>query len=133
MSNTEKDNQQNNILNFLFNSNVINLLIAVVIGKAFADLIQSTVSDIILPFLNYTLNGSLNVSSFSIKLGPQNINYGKSLGLFITLLISIFTLYYVFIRPFNSIIIINEKIREERQIETIKKVIENKEKFDQYN
>ena len=124
---TKKDTEQDKILNFLFNSNVINLLIAVVIGKAFADMIQSTVSDIILPFLNYTLNGSLNVSSFSIKLGPQNINYGKSLGLFITLLISIFTLYYIFIRPFNGIIEKNEKKKEEQQIETIKKVIENKE------
>jgi large conductance mechanosensitive channel len=129
MSDNENENEKDKILNFLFNSNVINLLIAVVIGKAFADLIQSTVSDIILPFLNYSLNGSLNVSSFSIKLGVQNINYGKSLGLFITLLISIFTLYYFFIRPFNSIIIKNEKIKEEKQIETIKKVIENKEQF----
>lgn len=133
MLDTKKDTEKDKILNFLFNNNVINLLIAVVIGKAFADLIQSTVSDIILPFLNYHFNGSLNVSSFSIKLGTQNINYGKSLGLFITLLISIFTLYYVFIRPFNAIIEKNQKKIEQDQIETIKKVIQNKEKFDQYN
>lgn len=125
----DKDTENDKLLNFLFNSNVINLLIAVVIGKAFADLIQSTVNDIILPFLNYSLNGSLNVSSFAIKLGTQNINYGKSLGLVITLLISIFTLYYVFIRPFNSIIEKNQKKIEQQQIETIKKVIEKKENF----
>lgn len=128
----EKDTEKDKILNFLFNGNIINLLIAVVIGNAFADFIQSTVSDIILPFLNYTLNGSLDVSSFSIKLGLQNINYGKSLGLFITLLISILTLYYIFIRPFNSIIEKNEMKKEEKQIETIKKVIESKENFNQH-
>lgn len=132
MLDKEKDTEKDKILNFLFNGNIINLLIAVVIGKAFADFIQSTVSDIILPFLNYTLNGSLDVSSFSIKLGLQNINYGKSLGFFITLLISIFTLYYVFIRPFNAIIEKNEKKKEEQQIETIKKVIETKENFHQF-
>lgn len=124
-----EDTEKDNILNFLFNTNVINLLIAVVIGKAFADLIQSTVGDIILPILNYGFNGSLNVSSFNIKLGSQTINYGKSLGLFITLLISILTLYYVFIRPFNSIIEKNNKKKEEEQIQTIKKVIEQKEQF----
>lgn len=115
------------IIEFLYNSNVINLLIAVVIGKAFADFIQSTSSDIILPILNYILNGSLNVSGLNIDLYGLKINYGKSLALFITLLISIFTLYYIFIRPFNEIIKDNDKKKDEKQIQTIKKVLDEKE------
>ena len=115
------------IIEFLYNSNVINLLIAVVIGKAFADFIQSTASDIILPILNYILNGSLNVSGLNIDLYGLKINYGKSLALFITLLISIFTLYYIFIRPFNEIIKDNDKKKDEKEIQTIKKVLDEKE------
>lgn len=41
MLDTEKNTEKDKILNFLFNNNVINLLIAVVIGKAFADTIYS--------------------------------------------------------------------------------------------
>jgi large conductance mechanosensitive channel len=122
------------IINFLFNGSVINLLIAVVIGRSFAELIQSVVSDIILPLLNYILNGSLNVSGFFIKLGNHKITYGKSLGLLITLLISVLTLYYVFIRPFNYIIEENDKKKDEKQIETIKKVLNVKEQMsNRYN
>jgi large conductance mechanosensitive channel len=121
--------EDNEIINFLFNRNVINLLLAVVIGRAFSELIQSTVNDIILPILNYTLNGGLNVSGFYIKLGNHNINYGKSLGLLITLLISVLTLYYIFIRPFNNIIEKNDKKKDEKQIQTIKKVLNEKEQM----
>jgi large conductance mechanosensitive channel len=110
----------NEIVNFLFTGNVINLLMAIVIGKAFGELIQSTVADIILPLLNYSLNGGLNVSGFYIKLGNHSINYGKSLGLLITLFISVLTLYYLFIRPFNNIIEKNDKKKDEKQIQTIK-------------
>lgn len=117
------------IVNFFFNGNVINLLMAVVIGRAFSEFIQSTVSDIILPLLNYTLNGRLNVSTLHINLGNEKILYGKSLGLFITLLISVFTLYYIFIRPFNTIIEDNDKKKEEKQIQTIKKVLDVKEEM----
>jgi len=117
------------IINFLFNRNVINLLMAVVIGRAFSDLIQSTVSDIILPLLNYILNGSLNVSGFYIKLGNKNINYGKSLGLLITFVISVLTLYYIFIKPFNNIIKKNKEEEKEEEIKTIKKVLDEDKKI----
>lgn len=110
---------QTTIIDFLFNRNVINLLIAVVIGKCFADVINYTVIDIILPILNYMFNGTLNVSGLDIKLDGLKINYGRSLGLFITLIISILTLYYIFIKPFNKII---EK-KDEKEILTIKKVL----------
>jgi large conductance mechanosensitive channel len=119
----------NEIVNFLFTGNVINLLMAIVIGKAFGELIQSTVADIILPLLNYSLNGGLNVSGFYIKLGNHSINYGKSLGLLITLFISVLTLYYLFIRPFNNIIEKNDKKKDEKQIQTIKKVLHEKEQM----
>jgi len=114
---------QTTIIDFLFNRNVINLLIAVVIGKCFADVINSTVIDIILPILNYMFNGTLNVSGLNIKLDGLKINYGRSLGLFITLIISILTLYYIFIRPFNKIIENNDKKKDEKEILTIKKVL----------
>jgi large conductance mechanosensitive channel len=117
-----------NIKEFIFNKNVINLLIAVVIGKLFAEVIQSTVTDIILPILNYIFNGSLNVSGLNIKLKGHTINYGRSLGLFITLLISVLTLYYIFIKPFNKIIEENDKKNQEKELKTIKDVLNKKDK-----
>lgn len=114
---------QNKIIDFLFNGNVINLLIAVVIGKCFADVINSTVTDIILPILNYIFNGTLNVSGLNIKFEGLTVNYGRSLGLLITLLISTLTLYYIFIKPFNKIIEDNDKKKDEKEILTIKKVL----------
>lgn len=121
--------EQDKIMDFFFNGSVVNLLMAIVIGRAFSELIQSTVNDIILPLLNYTLRGSLNVSGFYIKLGAEKILYGKSLGLLITLTISVLTLYYVFIRPFNNRIQKNNEKKEEDQIKTIKKVLNEKEQM----
>lgn len=96
------------------------------IGKAFADFIQSIAGDIILPILNYIFNGSLNVSGLNINLYGWKIDYGKPLALFITLLISIFTLYYIFIRPFNEIIKENDKKKEEEKQKEIKNVLDIK-------
>ena len=116
----------NNIIHeikeFLFNTSVMNLLIAVVLGKAFGELIQSTVSDIILPMIGY-ISGNVDFSELYIVLGKQTLNYGKTIDILITVIISVLTLYYIFIKPFHSIIEENEKKKEEKQIYTMKKIL----------
>jgi large conductance mechanosensitive channel len=118
----------NEIKNFLFQGSVVNLLIAVIIGKAFADFIQSTVTNIILPLL-FSLSGNFKINTLHVQIGSANILYGKSLDLLLTLIISTFTLYYIFIKPFNHIIEQNDKKKELAQIELIKNTINETEKL----
>jgi len=118
----------NEIKTFIFQGSVINLLIAVVIGRAFAEFIQSTVSVIIIPLL-FSVFGNFDVKDLRVNIGSSTIFYGKSLDLLLTLIISILTLYYIFIKPFNDTIDENNKKKDVNQIELINKVIQEKDEF----
>lgn len=116
------------IKNFLFTNSVINLLIAVVIGNAFANLILSSITNIIFPILGFII-GNTDLSTLQFNLGDQTILYGKTLNLFIVLIVSLLTLDFLFIKPFNSIIKKNQSDDKEQQIKLIKTVLQENQKL----
>jgi large conductance mechanosensitive channel len=117
----------NQLRKFIFQNSVINLLTAIIIGNAFADFIKSIISDIIFPLI-FSLFGNLDVKDLYISLGENEIFYGKTLDLLITLIISTLTLYFILIHPFNETIEDIDKESGKKQIELIQNVIDEKEK-----
>jgi large conductance mechanosensitive channel len=117
----------NQLRKFIFQNSVINLLTAIIIGNAFADFIKSIISDIIFPLI-FSLFGNLDVKDLYISLGENEIFYGKTLDLLITLIISTLTLYFILIHTFNETIEDIDKESGKKQIELIQNVIDEKEK-----
>lgn len=113
----------NELKSFLFKNQVLNLLIAIVVGNAFANLILSTVSDVIFPIFKFVL-GNPNIAELQFDIGNQTIFYGRTLNLFIVLIFSILILDYVFIKPFNSIVVTNQNKDKKEQIQLIQSVVQ---------
>jgi len=59
---------------FIAKGNVIDLAVAVIIGAAFAAIVTSLTSDIIMPVIGW-LFGGLDFSSYFIRLGPVPADY----------------------------------------------------------
>ena len=59
---------------FIAKGNVIDLAVAVIIGAAFAAIVTSLTSDIIMPVIGW-LFGGLDFSSYFIRLGPIPADY----------------------------------------------------------
>ena len=59
---------------FIARGNVLDLAVAVIIGAAFATIVTSLTSDIIMPVLGW-LSGGLDFSSYFVRLGPIPPDY----------------------------------------------------------
>jgi large conductance mechanosensitive channel len=59
---------------FIAKGNVLDLAVAVIIGAAFATIVTSLTSDIIMPVIGW-LFGGLDFSSYFVRLGPVPANY----------------------------------------------------------
>lgn len=59
---------------FIAKGNVIDLAVAVIIGAAFATIVTSLTTDIIMPFIGW-LFGGLDFSSYFVRLGPIPADY----------------------------------------------------------
>ena len=63
---------------FIAKGNVLDLAVAVIIGAAFATIVTSLTSDIIMPVIGW-LFGGLDFSSYFVRLGPIPADYaGRS-------------------------------------------------------
>ena len=63
---------------FLMRGNVMDLAVAVVIGAAFSNIVNSLVNDIIMPIIGIILGG-IDFSGLSIQVGSANVTYGNFL------------------------------------------------------
>jgi large-conductance mechanosensitive channel len=113
---------------FLFNKTVSNLLVAIMIGNAFADFIRSISANLIVPSLSVTLRYIFKMLKLNIDIGVANIDFSRTFQLFLNLVISTLTLYYLFIKPFSSIIKKNGIKEEEEKIELITNLVEKNNK-----
>ncbi|MGA9580661.1 MAG: large conductance mechanosensitive channel protein MscL [Allosphingosinicella sp.] len=59
---------------FIAKGNVLDLAVAVIIGAAFATIVTSLTSDIIMPVIGW-LSGGLDFSNYFIRLGPIPAGY----------------------------------------------------------
>jgi large conductance mechanosensitive channel len=65
----------NKIQAFLFQGNVLALAVGVIIGAAFSKIIDSLVTNIIMPVIG-VLTGGVDFSKLSFKVGEATIGYG---------------------------------------------------------
>lgn len=71
---------------FLFRGNVVDLAVAVIIGAAFSQIVNSLVADIFTPIIGALLGG-VDFSAMAITIGNAQIMYGNFLNAVINFLI----------------------------------------------
>jgi len=79
---------------FIMRGNVIDLAVGVVIGAAFAKIIDSLVGDVFMPIIGFITNG-FNVAGFTIAYGDVTLKLGNFLQMVINFVIIGFCLFLV--------------------------------------
>ena len=95
---------------FILRGNVVELAIAVVIGSAFAAVVDSFVSSIITPILNVIGSPDAGALGIDLRAGdtladgtdPTLINIGAIINALIVFLITAAVVYFVFVVPMNK-------------------------------
>lgn len=92
---------------FVMRGNIVDLAIAVVIGTAFAKVVDTLVSSIITPILNALPGLSVNGLSFAIRggaLAPKTtINFSTIISSIIVFVLTAAVVYFVFVAPMTRI------------------------------
>lgn len=84
---------------FAFKGNVVDLALGVVIGAAFAKIVDSLVKDIIMPTVGLLLPGEQGFREWKLTVNGQSIPYGLFLAEVVNFLIVAAALF-VFVRKF---------------------------------
>jgi len=84
---------------FISKGSVFDLAVGVVIGAAFQKIVDSLVSDIIMPVIGI-ITGGINFSTLSFKVGDAELKYGNFIQQTIIFLLVAFVLF-IFIRTYN--------------------------------
>ena len=82
---------------FIMRGNVVDLAVALVIGLAFAAVVNSFVADILTPLL-----GLLNIpdfSSASVQVGEAELRYGLFLNAVISFIVIAAVIYFLVVKP----------------------------------
>lgn len=92
---------------FVLRGNIVDLAIAVVIGTAFAKVVDTLVSSIITPILNALPGLSVNGLSYTIRGGAlaakTTINFSTIISSIITFTLTAAVVYFVFVVPMTKI------------------------------
>ncbi|CAG7574313.1 large conductance mechanosensitive channel [Barrientosiimonas humi] len=90
---------------FLFRGNVVELAVAVVIGSAFANVVDKFVSSIITPLLNSFGGANTQGWGFEIKSGQANtlVNLSAIVNALIVFLMTAAVVYFLLILPMNKL------------------------------
>src|SRR5215218_5747578 len=78
---------------FAFKGNVIDLAVGVIVGGAFAKIVDSLVKNLIMPLVGVVLPGRHGYESWAITVRGKAIPYGRFLGDVIDFLLVAFVLY----------------------------------------
>lgn len=79
---------------FLFRGNVVDLAVAVIIGAAFSQIVNSLVADIFTPIIGALLGG-VDFSAMAITIGNAQIMYGNFLNAVINFIIVGWVLFMI--------------------------------------
>ena len=92
---------------FVMRGNIVDLAIAVVIGTAFAKVVDSLVTAIITPILNALPGVSVNGLSFALRGGAlaakTTVNVSAIISAIIVFLLTAAVVYFVFVVPMTKI------------------------------
>lgn len=92
---------------FVLRGNIVDLAVAVVIGSAFAAVVDTVVSSLITPIL--TRLGGTEVQGFGPQLGAQGneatlIDIGAMINAVIVFVITAAVVYFIFVLPMNRLV-----------------------------
>ena len=89
---------------FAVKGNVVDLAVGVIIGAAFAKIVDSLVKHILMPFLGILVPGEQGYLGWKIAVGAKEIPYGLFLGEVVNFIIIAFVLY-LFIVKFLGLVL----------------------------
>jgi len=96
---------------FLLRGNVVDLAVAVVVGVAFNNIVQSLVKDIITPLIA-AAGGKPNFGSLKFHIGGTPISYGLFLNAVITFLIVAAVVYFLLVAPMGKLVAFSQRRKE---------------------
>src|SRR5512146_285131 len=101
---------------FLNRGNVMDLAVAVVIGTAFSQIVNSLVGDVITPVIGVLLGGINFIQNLSVTIGGATIKYGAFIQSIINFLIVAFAMFLI-VQAYNRF-----KRKEDKKDEVKKQV-----------
>jgi large conductance mechanosensitive channel len=87
---------------FIFRGNVLDLAVAVVIGAAFNQIVNSLVANIITPLVG-AIGGVPDFSNLTVTINNSVIHYGAFLNALISFLITASVIYFLIVKPINTL------------------------------
>ena len=87
---------------FLLRGNVVDLAVAVVIGAAFAALVNSLVSDLLTPVVGAII-GKPDFSNLSFTINGSQFNYGNFLNALIAFVSVAAAVFFFVVKPMNTL------------------------------
>ena len=89
---------------FIMKGNVLDLAVAVIIGAAFAQVVNALVESVLMPAIS-ALVGSPNFDSFAmVTLNGNDIKFGMLLTALVNFLLVAAAVYFAIIMPMNKLI-----------------------------
>jgi large conductance mechanosensitive channel len=83
---------------FVLRGNVVDLAVGVMIGAAFATVVESFVRDMLTPLLSL-FGGNTNFDQLTLKVGAATFAYGRFINAVIALLLSALALFFLVVKP----------------------------------
>jgi large conductance mechanosensitive channel len=96
---------------FLLRGNVVDLAVAVVMGVAFNNIVQSLVKDVITPLIA-AAGGRPNFSKLHLTIGSTTIRYGLFLNAVIAFLIIAAVVYFLLVAPMAKLVAFAQRKKE---------------------
>ena len=103
---------------FLLRGNLVELAVAVVIGVAFAALIDSLVKDLVTPLIA-AIGGKQDFSALTFTINDSVFRYGAFINALLSFLIIAAVIYFLVIKPVNALMArrktegpVDESVRE---------------------
>jgi large conductance mechanosensitive channel len=93
---------------FVLRGNVIDLAVAIVIGAAFAALVQAAVADLLTPLIA-AIFGNPDFSQLTFKVHGSVFKYGHFLNALIAFLIIAFVVFFFVVKPINTLMSLSHR------------------------
>lgn len=93
----------NDFKTFLLRGNLVELAVAVVIGVAFAAVINSLVADLVTPLIA-AIVGEPDFSALEFTINESTFRYGNFINQLLTFILVAAVIFFVVIRPVNALV-----------------------------
>jgi len=111
---------------FLLRGNVVDLAVAVVIGAAFAAIVDSLVADIITPLLG--VFGVPDFSTWTVAIGDALMKPGVFLNTLISFVLIAAAIFFIVVKPMNALskqlASQSEAPEEQSEVELLEQILE---------